>query len=147
MEQRITPEQIDELPKNFIFVFGSNESGIHGAGAAKKAIQFGANYSQGYGASGSTFAIPTKDWMISQLDLDSISHYVKRFIEFVKVVDDSTKFYVTKIGCGLAGYAPEQIAPMFAELIDNEKVWLPEDFIKVIKNLKNDKEITNSEME
>ena len=81
---RITPEQITELSEKQIFVFGSNESGIHGAGAARTALAFGAEMFKGFGLAGNTFAIPTKDWTIQTLPISVIEVYVKRFIAFTK---------------------------------------------------------------
>src|SRR5688572_28237036 len=114
---QVTPEDIGrDLPDDVIFVFGSNESGIHGAGAARLAFDvYGASLNQGFGFSAQTFAIPTKDWKIKTLPLPVVEHYVSRFVAFVKepMVRNKWKFYVTKIGCGLAGFKPEEIAPMF----------------------------------
>lgn len=82
---RITPKKIEDLEKNQVFVFGSNESGIHGAGAANLAYKkFGATLGQGFGMSARTFAIPTKDWNIGVLPISAIRFYVDRFIAFVK---------------------------------------------------------------
>jgi hypothetical protein len=131
---RITPEDIKSLGKGFVLVFGSNEMGVHGAGAAAFAFdKCGARLGQGYGFAGLSFAIPTKDWDIEVLPLDQIEHYVKGFVRFVKrKIGGNWKFYVTRIGCGLAGYKPEEIAPMFKELRHHPAVWLPQDFIDVI---------------
>lgn len=132
---RITPENIEELEENSYFVFGSNEAGEHLAGAAWLAFnQFGARKYLGFGPAGQSFAIPTKDWDIRQLPLDVIGFYIKRFIEFVKCAPegDIVRFYVTKIGCGLAGYKPEDIAPFFAPLRDDTRVFLPQEFIDII---------------
>jgi len=101
-----------------IFVFGSNESGIHGAGAAAAALDFyGAKWGHGFGFSGQSFAIPTKDWVINSLSLSQISFYVKRFILVSKIIDK--QFFITRIGCGLAGYKDCHIAPMFKGIGDN----------------------------
>lgn len=95
-----------------IFVFGSNEAGIHGAGAARTAhISHGAKLHQGFGPAGLSFAIPTKDWRIQTLPLDEIEHYVNRFIEYAR--SQTSTFQVTAIGCGLAGYRHDHIAPLF----------------------------------
>lgn len=100
------------MPKK-IFVFGSNLAGRHGKGAALHAKQkFGAIYGQGVGLQGQSYAIPTKDEKIKTLPLEHISVYVKQFLEFANE-NPALKFYVSPIGCGLAGYTPEQIAPMF----------------------------------
>lgn len=131
---RISPENIVKLKENEIFVFGSNESGIHGAGAAKLAHnRFGAVAGQGFGFSGQTFAIPTKDWNIQTLNLTIIGFYINRFIDFARKRKD-LKFLVTEIGCGLAGFNPEDIAPLFAgaEFLDN--VYLPESFWRILNN-------------
>lgn len=131
---RVTSDNITKLSNNEIFVFGSNESGMHGAGAASLAYrEFGARLHQGFGPAGRTFAIPTKDWKLHQLDLLIIRLYVSRFITYTKMYEDY-HFLVTQIGCGLAGYKPEDIAPMFKECLRLKNVYLPELFIKTIKN-------------
>lgn len=136
---RITPEDIQVLPKGFIFVFGSNESGIHMSGAAKFAKEkCGAIYGQGYGFMVESFAIPTKDWDIRTLPLEKIEHYVEGFIRFTRRAHDNWKYYVTKIGCGLAGLTPEQIAPMFSSVRDQANIWLPQEFIDIIDTIKYD---------
>ena len=96
-----------------IFVFGSNLAGRHGKGAALYARQHhGAIYGQSVGLQGNSYAIPTKDAQLRTLTLDHISAYVCEFIVFVKTHPELT-FRLTPIGCGLAGYKPEQIAPLF----------------------------------
>jgi hypothetical protein len=95
------------------FVFGSNEAGIHGAGAAQHAYKkCGARYGKGYGHEGDSFAIPTKNEDIRTLPLDIINAYVAGFLAFA-TGRRKMKFMVTRIGCGLAGYTDAQIAPMF----------------------------------
>lgn len=111
-----------------IFVFGSNTAGIHGAGAAKFAYKNkGARYGKGYGHHGDSFAIPTKDENIKTLPLAQIHEYVRGFIAYAK---DHRKqqFQVTRIGCGLAGYKDQDIAPMFLEAPANclfDEAWRP----------------------
>lgn len=98
-----------------IFVFGSNEAGRHGKGAALEARRnHGAVYGQGEGIQGRSYAIPTKDAHLRTLPLDVIAAYVKRFKGFANACPEMT-FHVTPIGCGLAGYSPADIAPMFAD--------------------------------
>jgi hypothetical protein len=98
-----------------IFVFGSNEAGVHGRGAALFARKHrGAVYGRGFGHTGNSFAIPTKDWHIRTLPLDKIKPYVDTFIEYAKLHPE-LKFEVTRIGCGLAGYKDGDIAPMFVD--------------------------------
>jgi len=127
---RISPDFIDSLEENEIFVFGSNLSGIHGAGAAKQAMGWGAVWGQSEGLQGKTYAIPTKDKNVyTTLPLPQINSYVKNFIEFARK-NPHLKFLVTEIGCGLAGYVPAQIAPLFIESVDLENVFLPQSFLK-----------------
>ena len=96
-----------------IFVFGSNLAGRHGAGAALFARKYhGAIYGQGVGLQGNSFAIPTKDYRVTTLPLESIKGHVRDFIQFANNNPDLT-FNVTRIGCGLAGYVDSQIAPLF----------------------------------
>lgn len=130
---RITPEDITlkDIGEDDIFVFGSNEAGIHGAGAAYFALRLGARIEQGFGLSGNTFAVPTKDWLIRTLPLSCVIFYVHRFIEFA-IVNKDFRFYVTKIGCGLAGYTPEQIAPMFKTASSINNIYLPSEFWDII---------------
>jgi hypothetical protein len=102
-----------------IFVFGSNEAGRHGAGAALQAVrQHGAEYGQGFGPAGESFAIPTKDWRVETLPVPVIKQYVDRFIVYARFNPSST-FKITQLGCGLAGLRAEIIAPMFKYAPDN----------------------------
>jgi hypothetical protein len=134
---RVTPENItaSTLDRDGVFVFGSNEIGQHGAGAARLAYDhFGARLNQGFGMMGQCFGIPTKDWDVKVLGLKEIEFYVKRFIVFTQTPRlHKWKWYVTKIGCGLAGYTPEDIAPMFRECLKLKNIWLPQDFIDVLE--------------
>ena len=100
--------------KNNIFVFGSNLAGRHGKGAALTAFRtHGAIYGQGYGMQGNSFAIPTKDENLNTLPINKIEKYVNNFIKYATLNPD-LMFQVTRIGCGLAGYEDEDIAPLFA---------------------------------
>lgn len=109
----------------WIWVFGSNLAGRHGAGAALVARErFGALPGIGRGFSGNSFAIPTKDKDLRVLPLDLIRQYVNSFVEFTKTKKDSV-FFVTRIGCGLAGYTNHEIAPMFK---DCENCSMPEEW-------------------
>jgi hypothetical protein len=105
------------LPTNHIFVFGSNYRGRHGAGAAKVALQYGAILGNGIGIQGRSYAIPTKDCNLISLDLHIIHKHVNYFLEFARSSEDL--FWITKIGCGLAGYFDNQIAPMFLSASSN----------------------------
>lgn len=98
---------------NKVFVFGSNEAGLHGAGAARVAYkERGAQWGFSYGITGSCFAIPTKDADLITLPLDRIEGYVAGFKSFA-AGHRNLIFQVTCIGCGLAGLAHRDIAPMF----------------------------------
>lgn len=98
---------------NEIFVFGSNERGIHGAGSAYAAVtKYGAKRFIGRGISGMSYAIPTKDTNIKTRSLEDIKVDVNIFVDFVNSNKD-INFFITRVGCGLAGYHDHQIAPMF----------------------------------
>lgn len=119
---RITPNHISSLHDNEIFVFGSNAAGRHGGGAARQAMHsFGAVWGQGEGLQGQSYAIPT---MGSLLELHDA---VNRFIIFADCHPE-LRFLVTRIGCGIAGFTPQQIAPLFRNAIHLENVTLPADF-------------------
>jgi len=96
-----------------IFVFGSNLAGVHGAGAARYALEnHGAIWGRGEGRQGNSYGIPTKDENIETLPLWRIRAFVKRFLLYAETSPDLS-FQVTAIGCGLAGYRPQDIGPMF----------------------------------
>lgn len=126
---------ITYLNSHEIFVFGSNEAGIHGRGAAKQARLWGAKIGIGEGISGQTYAIPTKDRDIKTLPISKIKKYVDNFISFAKDTQSYT-FLVTEIGCGLAGYKPEDIAPLFKEAMNLKNITLPRRFIDIIEKNK-----------
>ena len=121
MEQkRTTPEFITSLEPNEIFVFGSNLKGMHGGGAAYIAYRkFGAIMGQGVGLQGQSYAIPTM-----QGGVETIRPYVDEFIQFAKQHPELT-FLVTRIGCGIAGFTDEEIAPLFEAAHEVENVVLP----------------------
>jgi hypothetical protein len=123
-----TPAQIDSLSPGEVFVFGSNLAGHHGGGAARAALdKFGAIYGQGTGIQGQSYAIPTM-----QGGVETIAPYVDEFISYAK--DHPEKFfYVTRIGCGIAGFRDEEIAPLFREALELENVCLPETFVRVLR--------------
>jgi hypothetical protein len=127
----ITDDYITELEDNEIFVFGSNESGRHGKGAAKTAMKWGARYGQAFGLQGKTFAIPTVNASISnKLSLQKIKYYVDKFYTFV-LENPKLNFLITEIGCGLAGWDVKDIAPLFKDFIDLNNVSLPKKFIRI----------------
>ena len=123
-----TPEFITELKTDEIFVFGSNLAGMHGGGAAYVAFKkFGAVMGCGVGLRGQSFAIPTM-----QGGVETIKPYVDEFITFASAHPELF-FYVTRIGCGIAGFRDKEIAPLFKEALELENVCLPETFVKVLK--------------
>jgi hypothetical protein len=131
--KRITPEEIKSISDNEVFVFGSNESGRHGKGAAKTALTWGAIWGQAEGIQGKTYGIPTKDKSIRKtLSIQEIKPYVDRFI-LVAISNPSLIFYVTEIGCGLAGLKPKDVAPLFKDGIDIDNIYLPKRFWAKIK--------------
>jgi len=123
-----TPNMISALKDNEIFVFGSNLSGMHGGGAARAAYnRFGAVWGQGVGLQGQSYAIPTM-----QGGVETIKPYVDEFIAFAQAHPE-LKFLVTRIGCGIAGFRDEQIAPLFAAAIDQDNIILPREFVDAIQ--------------
>lgn len=116
-----------------VFVFGSNLAGRHGAGAAKAArMHYGAPYGKGLGRiSMACYAIPTKDENIQTLPLDIIEWYVNQFVGHA-AMHPNDHFVVTRIGCGLAGYKDEQIAPLFKNSPNN--CYFPAKWGKLIQN-------------
>lgn len=109
-----------------IFVFGSNLAGRHGKGAALYAKKHhGALQGQGEGLQGRSYGIPTKDEKVKTLPLERIGGFVSTFIVFAKDHPELT-FRLTPIGCGLAGYSPVQIAPMFDGATNN--IVMPTEF-------------------
>lgn len=124
MKPEYTPEFIEELQQNEIFVFGSNLDGFHGGGAARVAMRkFGAEWGQGIGLHGQSYAIPTM-----QGGVETIKPYVDEFIAFARIHPELT-FYVTRIGCGIAGFTDNEIAPLFREAIAVENIILPKSFV------------------
>lgn len=111
-----------------IFVFGSNLAGVHGAGSARAALRnHGAKWGIGEGRSGNAYGIPTKDRLLETRPLAQIATSVQTFLAYAKAHPE-LEFDVVKIGCGLAGYAEDQIAPMFAGAPGN--VNLPPDWCR-----------------
>lgn len=124
---RVTPNFISKLSDNEVFVFGSNLDGIHAGGAARIAYDsFGAIWGQGVGFQGKSYAIPTMHGSV-----DSIRPYVDDFIAFAKN-NPEYKFLVTRIGCGIAGFTDDEIAPLFKEALPMENIFLPLSFHKCL---------------
>ena len=131
MALKYTPENITSLGEDEVFVFGSNLAGMHGGGAARVAHKlFVAKMGQGVGMQGQSYAIPTM-----QGGVETIKPYVDDFIKLAREWDQTT-FYVTRIGCGIAGFKDSEIAPLFADAMDLYNVILPESFVREINKLK-----------
>lgn len=123
------PDYINKLAYNEVFVFGSNLAGRHGGGAARIAMdKFGAIWGQGTGLQGQSYAIPTM-----QGGVETIKPYVDDFINFAREHGELL-FYVTRIGCGIAGFNDKEIAPLFEGAINLKNVYLPKSFVGVIKD-------------
>ena len=122
-----TPECINSLSENEVFVFGSNLRGWHQGGAAKHAHRyFGAIWGQGVGLQGQSYAIPTM-----QGGIETIQPYVDDFIVFAQTHPE-LRFLVTRIGCGIAGFKDEEIAPLFRKALCLDNIVLPYEFVKVL---------------
>ena len=127
MEKRISPDFINTLKENEIFVFGSNLEGMHGGGAARIAYNnFGAIWGQGVGLQGQSYGIPTMHGGV-----DVIKPYVDEFVNFAKSHPE-LKFLVTRIGCGIAGFTDEEIAPLFKDAFEIENIYLPKSFYDIL---------------
>ena len=125
---KYTPENIRHLEPNQIFVYGANAAGIHGAGAAKLALRWGAKMGQ-YGLVGQTYGIPTKDHNIRTLPLDKIQVHVDTFLA-VAFSHPEYEFLLTAVGTGLAGYHAKDIAPLFKMIKTGafDNIILPKEF-------------------
>ena len=125
---RITPSLINELEPNEVFVFGSNIQGMHMGGAARVAYsKFGAEWGNGEGLQGQLYALPTMEGIEStKLAADHFAECAKEHPEL--------KFFVTAVGCGIAGYTPEEIAPLFKDAAMLDNVNLPVSFWKILLN-------------
>lgn len=136
--KRISQEFIDKLADNEIFVFGSNLQGQHGGGAARTAYKhFGAEWGTGVGPTGQCYAIPTMHG-----DIEDIKPYVDQFIEYAKQ-NPEKMFLVTRIGCGIAGFRDEQMAPLFAEAVPLTNIYMPLKWMNILlKANKSQKSVT-----
>lgn len=118
-----TPEVIDRLEAEQVFVFGSNSAGLHGGGAARVAFEkFGAIWGQGHGHHGQSYAIDTMS------GLNVLRDEVLTFIDYAHSHPGLT-FLVTPVGCGIAGHTPDEVAPLFKDAPPN--VILPKPFTAI----------------
>ena len=127
-KRRVSPQWITTLADDEVFVFGSNLEGLHGGGAALLAYErFGAIWGQGTGLQGKSYGIPTMHGGI-----DTIAPYVDEFIAFAREHRE-LKLLVTEIGCGIAGFTVEEMAPLFKDAMDEENIYLPQRFIDILE--------------
>ena len=131
--RRTTPEKIDALEKDEVFVFGSNKAGHHMGGAAHAAVKhFGAVWGQGDGLQGQSYAISSMEGLVE------MAKNINRFIEFARKHQE-LRFLVTPIGCGIAGYKPEQVAPLFRKAILVPNISLPKSFWEYYGMIESDR--------
>lgn len=142
MKGRVTSDRIGKVAKNEVFVFGSNNKGLHAGGAARLAYdKFFAEWGNPQGRQGRSYAIPTlvfmgkkdKSLVTDKFELVAIQQFVNEFLKYAETCPTDT-FFVTEIGCGIAGYTPEQIAPLFVHATKEEynNVHLPQRFWDII---------------
>lgn len=117
----ITPQRIEHLKPDEVFVFGSNSDGLHGGGAARIAHErFGAVWGEGHGHHGQSYAIDTMS------GLEVLAAEARTFIDYA-AAHPELRFLLTPVGCGIAGYDPAQVAPLFAGMPEN--VTVPASFV------------------
>lgn len=113
---------------NWIYVFATNEQGLHNDGNARIAYKdYGARMGFSYGHWGRSFAIPTKDQQLRPLSLLAIRGYVEGFLSYALGHPELT-FQVTRIGTGLAGLSYEVMAKLFDDCPNNclfDEAWKP----------------------
>lgn len=127
VNKRITPDFVTNLSRCEIFVFGSNLEGRHAGGAARIAHdKFGAVWGQGVGPQGQSYAIPTMHGPLS-----AIKPYIDKFLEYAKQ-HPLNRFLLTRIGCGIAGFRDEDMAPLFIEALNIPNISLPKEWIPIM---------------
>ena len=127
VNKKITPEFVTELSRCEIFVFGSNLAGCHAGGAARLAYdKFGAEWGNGVGPQGKCYAIPTM-----QGPVETIKPYADMFIAYAKE-HPLNRFLLTRVGCGIAGFTDEEIAPLFVEALDIPNISIPEAWLPIM---------------
>ncbi|WP_374440466.1 hypothetical protein [Epilithonimonas sp.] len=149
MTKQFTPENINELLENEVFVFGSNLNGNHAGGAAKIALdKFGAINGNPQGLQGKSYALPTLGKDMNKLSLDEISQNIDTLYFFAREKQDLI-FLVTKIGCGIAGFDEEEISNLFKSKDKPENIVLPVEFtfIKGFKGFDKDLKCRNFQFE
>jgi len=146
---KVTPKMVTKLKKNEVFVFGSNLNGNHIGGAAKLALdKFGAMNGTPIGLQGNSCAIPTLDAKMNKIGLDALKVYVNEFTQFVSDNQD-LHFYLTDIGCGIAGFTHAEIAPIFKDLFNSglKNISFPQQFIDILSVVKRGYKVTDAKMQ
>ena len=127
---KYTPDIITELKEDEVFVFGSNLEGLHGGGAARVARKhFGAIMGKGVGMQSKSYAIPTM-----QGGVETIKPFVDQFMKYA-FEHKNLLFYVTRIGCGIAGFTDAEIAPLFMKARSLNNVRIPESFDLILNEM------------
>lgn len=127
VNKKLTPEFVTDLSRCEIFVFGSNLAGHHAGGAARIAYdKFGAEWGNGVGPQGQSYAIPTM-----QGSVETIKPYADDFIAYAKD-HPLNRFLLTRVGCGIAGFSDEEIAPLFVEALDIPNISIPEEWLPIM---------------
>jgi len=130
---KVTPTNITDLRPWEIFVFGSNLAGKHGGGAALTALKrFGAIMGHSVGFQGQSYALPTKDVNLRTLPISEIRSHVA-LLRVTATKNEDEIFLITAVGCGLAGYTPSDIAPLFRDFLNLPNVSLPSEFIAILQ--------------
>ena len=127
MNKNLTPPFVTHLAANEIFVFGSNLAGMHGGGAARIAYErFGAEWGNSVGPQGQCYAIPTM-----QGPVETIKPYADEFIAYAKA-HPKKQFLLTRVGCGIASFTDEEIAPLFAEVMTIDNISIPAEWLPLL---------------
>lgn len=114
-----TPEHIEDLHPNEVFVFGSNANGNHYGGAANLAYQrFGAVWGVGEGLRGNSYALPTLNRNMERVSIGALKQAFKHLFQEIDF-NPELCFLLTKVGCGIAGYTVEEVARTFWESVNS----------------------------
>ena len=126
-----TPDYIDALLPSQVFVFGSNALGYHTGGASRTARKmFGAIWGQAEGLQGQSYAIPVDFGKGVRKDTE-VKAAVDRFVVFAREHAELF-FFVTRVGCGIAGYHDEEMAQFFKDALELKNVCLPKSFVDAL---------------
>jgi hypothetical protein len=127
--KKYTPENITALEQKEIFIFGSNSEGQHYGGAARVAHDmFFAEWGVGRGLTGLCYALPTlyhptttsEPGAMLKLSLEELDLEFEYLFDCINRHPDYT-FYLTKVGCGIAGFSIEEIKEIFKKHYKEEK--------------------------